>query len=390
MNKPTVNIPTQGLDRPEQENRRAGKRTLAGILTLLLLAGCASLDTRGRLVSREWIEMYAPDGRKIRAFVARPQGDGSFPVVLVLHGTDGFRRRYLELAEEFARRGFVAVAGCWFEGRYYWPLGRAPQPDAPPQPDTIEDTDAIECPHGPRYEWGSLGATGDVMAIIEAAQKLRGVRSGRVGLFGHSFGALIALLTASMERGSEGMVKGEGGVAFLVPGGNVQAVVASAAFYSGLREPANARPVDLARHLAAPVLLLHGANDAVVDVREAREYELTLRELGKPVERHIYTGAPHDVPFDALTRDDVMQRAVTFFQKHLLSWRDIARRCYEDVIQHRTVVYRERAALLGRAACDQYVQDMEAREALEVLQEARMPPLGVGQVEPGLLPPTSR
>jgi dienelactone hydrolase len=49
------------------------------------------------------------------AAVARPSG-GPFPVVLVLHGTHGFARQYVELAQDLARAGFLAVAGCWFSG----------------------------------------------------------------------------------------------------------------------------------------------------------------------------------------------------------------------------------------------------------------------------------
>lgn len=50
------------------------------------------------------------------AAVARPSGAGPFPVVLVLHGTHGFARQYVQLAQDLARGGFLAVAGCWFSG----------------------------------------------------------------------------------------------------------------------------------------------------------------------------------------------------------------------------------------------------------------------------------
>lgn len=234
--------------------------------------------------------MDAPQGRKILAAVARPKGDGPFPVVVVLHGTDGFRQRYIELAEEFAKRGFVAVAGCWFGGHYFFrgrfePSGRAPH------------YDAIACPQGPTYKWATLAATDDVTAIIEGSRKLPGIRPDRVGLFGHSRGGVVALLTASHRR-------------------NAQAVVASAAHYLKRRSP-DTPPIMVAERLAAPVLLLNGTADELVDIQELREYESTLRNLGKAVEIQIYEWGPHDLPFDQATQDAVFQRALTFLQKYL-------------------------------------------------------------------------
>ncbi|MBI4242378.1 MAG: dienelactone hydrolase family protein, partial [Candidatus Rokubacteria bacterium] len=146
-----------------------------------LLLVCASTDPRDALAEPQWIDADAPDGRKIRAFVARPKGDGPFPIVVVLHGTDGFRQRYVYLAQDLARHGFVAVAGCWFGGHYFWRGRIDPSGSAPHQ-------DAIHCPRGPEFKAASLPAKQDVLAIVEAARKLPGVQPRRVGLFGHSRG----------------------------------------------------------------------------------------------------------------------------------------------------------------------------------------------------------
>jgi len=260
------------------------------IVCWLVQQGCASINLPPGLAGREQIVVDAPQNRKILAVVARPKGDGPFPIVVVLHGTDGLRQRYVKLGEQFARQGFVAVTGCWFGGHYFFRgkpdfSGNAPHDDA------------IACPQGPSYKYVTIEATNDVAAIIEEARKLPGVRPDRVGLFGHSRGGMIALLTASQGR-------------------NVQAVVASAAFYLKRRSP-DTPPILLAETLASPVLLLHGTKDQLVDIQELPEYERTLRNLAKSVEIQIYEGAPHDLPFERATQDDVFQRAVTFFQKHL-------------------------------------------------------------------------
>src|SRR5262245_35872111 len=62
----------------------------------------------------QWFRVVVPDRGAMLAAVARPSGRGPFPVVVVLHGTHGFARQYVQLAQDLARVGFIAVAGCWF------------------------------------------------------------------------------------------------------------------------------------------------------------------------------------------------------------------------------------------------------------------------------------
>src|SRR5580765_1918407 len=64
----------------------------------------------------KWVRVAVPNLGVMRAAVARPSGTGPFPAVLVLHGTHGFARQYVEWANDLARGGFIAVAACWFSG----------------------------------------------------------------------------------------------------------------------------------------------------------------------------------------------------------------------------------------------------------------------------------
>src|SRR4051794_19645778 len=58
----------------------------------------------------QWLRVAVANLGVMRAAVARPSGAGPFPAVLILHGTHGFARQYVELANDFARSGFIAVA----------------------------------------------------------------------------------------------------------------------------------------------------------------------------------------------------------------------------------------------------------------------------------------
>ena len=64
----------------------------------------------------EWVKIAVPGPAAVLAAVARPSGGGPFPVVILLHGTHGFAREYVQLAQALSRGGLLAIAACWFEG----------------------------------------------------------------------------------------------------------------------------------------------------------------------------------------------------------------------------------------------------------------------------------
>src|SRR5262249_20872183 len=85
----------------------------------------------------QWVRVPVPSGAGAPA-CARPPGEGPFPVLVILHGTHGFAREYVRLAQDLSREGgVVAVAGCWFKGgqgkgsKFVTPIER---PDAPEMP----------------------------------------------------------------------------------------------------------------------------------------------------------------------------------------------------------------------------------------------------------------
>src|SRR5712692_7223978 len=139
----------------------------------------------------EWISMPTPGGRTVRGAVFRPAGAGPFPVILVLHGSSGFRTPHVQFAKDLSAEGFVTVATCLYAGNYpVTPANRSPTPTTLP--------DGIRCPEGPDFTSNiSSAAVGDMQAIIGAVRTLPGVRSERVGLYGHSRGGIVALLVAA-------------------------------------------------------------------------------------------------------------------------------------------------------------------------------------------------
>lgn len=72
-------------------------------------AGTADLGVR-------WMQVREPDLGVMLVAIARPSGAGPFPVVIIMHGTHGFAREYVQLARALAKEGVLGVAACWFSG----------------------------------------------------------------------------------------------------------------------------------------------------------------------------------------------------------------------------------------------------------------------------------
>lgn len=235
----------------------------------------------------QWMRVSAPGQGVMLLAVARPKGAGPFPAVLLLHGTHGFAQQYVQLAEDLARGGLLAVAACWFSGgggggsRFITPIGC---PDAPPV--TGADTpDAIE----------------RVATLLQAVRVLPRVRTDRVALFGHSRGggaALHYVLTAS----------------------DVRAAVLNSTGYPGELS-------SRASQITTPILMLHGARNnpadggsALSNIQMARDFEAALRRAGKPVEFVYYKEGAHNTVFtNSAQYKDEVRRMLAFLRPLLLN-----------------------------------------------------------------------
>jgi dienelactone hydrolase len=230
----------------------------------------------------QWFTLTGPQHTMLAA-VARPEGPGPFPAVILLHGTHGFAREYVQLARDLARGGRIAIAVCWFAGgsgagtRFVTPVAC---PDAPPMPKGYE-------------------ARSVVGALVRSVRSLPGVRGDRIALMGHSRGG-----GASLD--------------YALSGGDVQSLVLNSAPYTP-------EFIDGAGHLRVPVLMLHGNADspaeggsAMTDVALAKKFETALRTAGKTIEAKYYESGKHNSIFvDPGQRRDELQRIDAFLRQRL-------------------------------------------------------------------------
>jgi dienelactone hydrolase len=234
----------------------------------------------------KWVSVAVPHLGVMRAGIARPSGTGPFPAVLVLHGTHGFARQYVEWANDLARGGFIAMAGCWFSGG-----GGA---------GVNEVTPPIPCPEIPPLKRDAYPeAVKYIDALVQTARALPGVRRDRIALVGHSRGGGEALQ-------------------YLLAKGSVQAVVLHSTGHGY-------RPANRAAEFNVPILLLHGTADGPAggggvntQVALTRAFEAALRRNHKPVEAHYYEGGGHNTFFTNPTQhDDELKRMIEFLRRHL-------------------------------------------------------------------------
>lgn len=272
------------------------------LVCVLALTACASLEAfKGahaaqRIVSRasappgmettdvQWVTITAADLGVMRAAIARPRRGAPFATLIILHGSHGFAREYVELAREFARNGILAIAPCWFSGG----SGAGARFIAP-----------IACSEAPRMAAAdSPEAMRTITALVMAARTLRGVRRTGVALFGHSRGGGAALN-------------------YLLRGGDVSAVVLNSAGYP---QELTSRAGDI--HM--PLLILHGMADAprdggsaLTNVQMARNFEAAARRAGKTVESEYYGGGHNSIFTDSAQHAEEVRRTTSFLRKYL-------------------------------------------------------------------------
>jgi carboxymethylenebutenolidase len=232
----------------------------------------------------------AGNGDRIHAYVARPEGDGPFPGVVLIHHMPGWDEFYQEFARRLANHGYTTICPD-----LYCRFGHG----------TPDDVAAAV-----RAEGGV--ADDSVVADCEAALgwlKALPTSNGRVGIVGTCSGGRHAMLVA-------GRVNGFAAVADLWGGG----VVMSPEQRTPKRPVA---PIEYTRELSAPLLGLFGNEDQNPPPDQVDQHEAELKRHGKEYEFHRYDGAGHgffyyDRPaYRVQPALDGWNKLFAFFDKHL-------------------------------------------------------------------------
>src|SRR5215212_3652231 len=216
-------------------------------------------DAEGGMVAMN-TRITGGGGDTIHAYIAKPDGAGPYPGVVLLHHAPGWDEYYREFARRFAEHGFIAVAPNLYER-----FGHG----------TPEEVTAMA---------RAAGGVSDDSVVADAEASLNWITSqpnsnGKVGVIGNCSGGRHALLAASR-------VPAFNAVADLWGGG----VVASPDRLNP-RQPVAV--IDMTPQLNAPLLGIFGNEDNGPSPAQVDQHEAVLKEYGKVYQCHRYDGAGH-------------------------------------------------------------------------------------------------
>lgn len=175
-------------------------------------------------------------------------------------------------------------------------------------------------------QWGRKMQT-DVSDGLTALAAEGLVDPKRACIVGGSYGGYVALAGVTVQQGLYRCAAAWGGVydpgAFLsTRGRDYGALTASQRYWRtflGADAPgqslADISPVALAARADAPVLLLHGKDDSVVDIGQSQAMAKALQKAGKPVQLIVLDGEDHWLSGEA-TRTAMLKAMVEFVEKY--------------------------------------------------------------------------
>jgi carboxymethylenebutenolidase len=202
-------------------------------------------------------------GPDVRAYVVRPNGEGPFPVVIMIHEFFGLNASITSMADGLAEAGYLVVAPDTFRGSTSQWIPRAIYQVATNDPQQVNaDLDSV-------YAW--------VGSLPEADP-------AKTGILGFCYGGRVSLLYSLHNND----------------------IAATVVFYgSSETDP------EVLKNLPGPLLGIFGGADASIPLEEVYALENGLNAAGIPNEITIYEGQPHAfmTNMDEIRADSVKSRA---------------------------------------------------------------------------------
>jgi carboxymethylenebutenolidase len=214
-------------------------------------------------IATQTISLNVSDGTSMNAFVARPEGKGKHPGMLVFQEAFGVNGHIRDVCGRIAAEGFVALAAelyhrtaPGFEGRY----------------------DDLEPAIAQARALTEAGLEADVRAAHQALVADPGVDGGRIVSIGFCMGGRVSFLADA-----------------------VLPLKASISFYGGGIAPSQMGPDLLGRamDLHGPILLFWGGRDKHIGVEQPRAVADALRAAGKTYVNVEFSDADHGFFCDA-------------------------------------------------------------------------------------------
>lgn len=207
-------------------------------------------------------QVKVPNGElQIDAYLAEPNGEGPFPAVVVIQEIFGVNAHIRDVADRFARLGYVAIAPAIYQRL-------APGFEVGYSPDEIQ--------LGRRYKEQTQAdeLLSDIDQTIAFLQTLPDVKPGGVGLIGFCFGGHVVYLAATLANVRATASFYGAGIPNWTPGGGA---------------PTISRTADIKGSLYA----FFGLEDASIPAEHVDQIESELNRHQIPHRIFRYPGADH-------------------------------------------------------------------------------------------------
>ena len=267
------------------------KKTLT-VLSLPWLLSChtgpvVTYQQLSSIEDRQTVRVFYPNaGGKIEAYITRPQGDGPFPLVVMMHGHNFIGRgaeQVLSTAQTFARQICFASVAISLPG-----YGSS---------ETVQGS----------IEDSTRQAVKDGIAF---AKQLDWVDKSQIFFYGVSRGAIVAAAMVNDVEGISGAVLYSGAYDL----GRLYRDTPSFWVRKILNPNGDANP-KLFNLLAegaqwtVPTLILHGKQDQIIPVNQAQLLRDRLKSAGVYHQLVVYPDHGHFLP-----RANVRERSMTFLK----------------------------------------------------------------------------
>ena len=259
----------------------------------------AGLSTPARVQSIQWIS----DGFTVQGWLLLPQHvDGKLPLITTVHGGPAYALvpsfRGPGLQQKLLERGFALF--------YPNPRGSFGQ--------------------GERFTAANVkdfghGDLRDILAGIDAAEKVAPIDDARLGLTGGSYGGFMTMWTVTQTNrfaaavASAGISNwqsyyGENGIdAWMIP-------YFGASVYKDPAVYAKSSAINFINNVRTPTFAYVGERDIECPAAQTQEFWHALKALGVPTSVMIYPGEGHGLR-DPANTEDAMRRTLEWFDRYL-------------------------------------------------------------------------